>query len=57
MLGGRHAVTVLDILSELLPANFHENPRPDLQKYVEMRELLLDYGAKRWNDIQGSDEL
>ena len=57
MMGGLHSVTVMDILVMILPKQLPERPSPTLQNYIAMQELLLEYGAQRWSDVQTASEL
>lgn len=56
-MGGLHLVTVMDIVDMILPSKLPEKPSPVLQQYVDMRELLMEFGGQRWSDLQTASEL
>jgi hypothetical protein len=57
MMGGLHSVTAMDVLALIMPSTLPDKPSPTLQKYIDMKELLLEYGGQRWSDLQTASEL
>lgn len=54
--GVESKATVLDVLMDIMP----KQPNiqiPEIKKYYEMKELLLEYGAKTYSDLESLAEL
>ena len=48
-------ITVMDTLLEIVPDNSKRDD-PSLERFYQLKELLLQHGAKRYNDLQTANE-
>jgi hypothetical protein len=56
--GRTKPITVLDMVSDVIGTDAgSKEPSPHLQKYYQMRDLLLEHDAKRYSDLQKNQEL
>jgi ankyrin repeat protein len=58
-LRGRHqdVATPLDLLLDLLPSSEEKRKDPKFDKYINMMELLKEFGGHTYSDLQSSSEL